>query len=457
MPIKVVGPLRSSNTSARSYLRHLIGAALRGSKLAGLVVALVAVLPDISISQSIVEPRVQESLIGFGAGDDTASRLAAFPPRNEPLQFRQSLESYYQNTLRRTPIGTAVDLEGSVVWTQEYLRYRLSGCDHADSATKVLSQIDGRSAPTECGGSVGFPPRNEALNFRANYLEAKYRDGLRRPFTSTYVDFEGDIVWMMEYFRYRLSGCSHDDASQKTFTQVAGGAAPATCQTMLAIWTSASQGWSSIAVTIGGRSVGTLTRFLEPGTATSCAAVDGARVVAVVQPGVVTFSARSDRGVTWSDSRTLTNGECRTVELTCTNRNCGSTTAAPPTTTPTVPPVTAPPSTGTYHVWGGATYSQYLGYFSCLFCTEFGSDSINNQFGTYGSRFSSTSMRNRFGQYGSQFSSVSACNQFAGNPPRVFNSNRTVYYGELTLNQFRSDAIRLTNYVSWLRNDVCND
>src|SRR6478752_77625 len=27
--------------------------------------------------------------------------LAAFPPRNEPLQFRQALESYYQNTLHR--------------------------------------------------------------------------------------------------------------------------------------------------------------------------------------------------------------------------------------------------------------------------------------------------------------------------------------------------------------------
>jgi len=106
-------------------------------------------------------------------------------------------------------------------------------------------------------------------------------------------------------------------------------------------------------------------------------------------------------------------------------------------------------------VWGGANYTQYLGLFTCVFCTEFAADSINNQFGSYGSQFSSTSIRNQFSTYGSQFSSYSPCNQFASNPPRVYNANRSVYYGELTINQFRPDAIKTATIVNWLNGDVC--
>jgi hypothetical protein len=108
-----------------------------------------------------------------------------------------------------------------------------------------------------------------------------------------------------------------------------------------------------------------------------------------------------------------------------------------------------------FYVWGGANHAQYLGFFTCVFCTEFDANSINNQFGIYGSQFSATSIRNQFSQYGSQFSNDSACDQFASNPPRVYNSNQSVYYGELTLNQFRSDAITTTGVVNWLAGSVC--
>jgi hypothetical protein len=106
-----------------------------------------------------------------------------------------------------------------------------------------------------------------------------------------------------------------------------------------------------------------------------------------------------------------------------------------------------------YHVWGGLGYTQYLGFFTCIFCQEFATNSINNQFGSYGSAFSSTSIRNEFSQYGSQFSSYSACNQFASNPPRVYNADGSIYYGELTINEFRSAAI--SGLISWLVLDVC--
>ena len=80
-------------------------------------------------------------------------------------------------------------------------------------------------------------------------------------------------------------------------------------------------------------------------------------------------------------------------------------------------------------------------------------NSINNEFGPYGNRFSSTSIRNEFSQYGSRFGTYSACNRFTSYPPRVFNQSKTVYYGELTLNEFTSDAI--SELVDWLEEDVC--
>ena len=74
--------------------------------------------------------------------------------------------------------------------------------------------------------AVGFPPRDEALEFRIQ-LEAKYRDGLRRDASSSFVDLEGDIVWTQEYLRYRVNGCGHGDALSRVFDQIDGqGIAP---------------------------------------------------------------------------------------------------------------------------------------------------------------------------------------------------------------------------------------
>jgi hypothetical protein len=71
-----------------------------------------------------------------------------FPPRDQALAFRQQLETFYQNTLRRSPIATAVDLEGDIVWTTEYYRFRTNGCGHGDAINKVFSEIDtGAVAP----------------------------------------------------------------------------------------------------------------------------------------------------------------------------------------------------------------------------------------------------------------------------------------------------------------------
>jgi hypothetical protein len=45
---------------------------------------------------------------------------------------------------------SAVDPEGGVIWTQEYLRYRVNQCDHPTAVQKVFSQIDGGGVAATC-------------------------------------------------------------------------------------------------------------------------------------------------------------------------------------------------------------------------------------------------------------------------------------------------------------------
>jgi hypothetical protein len=171
---------------------------------------------------------------------DTAG-VIAFPPRNEPYAFRQELERKYRDGMGRPPSSTYVDIEGDIVWTQEYLRYRVNQCDHAMALQKVLDQIDGRGIAPVCGtapsgGVVAFPPRNEPYAFRQE-LERKYRDGLGRSATSSYVDIEGAIVWTQEYLRYRVNQCGHVAATQKVLGQIDGeGIAPVCTAGLTGLW-----------------------------------------------------------------------------------------------------------------------------------------------------------------------------------------------------------------------------
>jgi hypothetical protein len=147
-----------------------------------------------------------------------------FPPRNDTLNFRVQLEAKYRNDLRRPVLATYADPEGSVVWTQEFLRYRMSECRVDQSIGRILAQIQGFGVQPVCGvasATPPFPPRDETYNFRLA-LETVYRDGLGRLPTPTAVDPEGDVVWITEYIRYRLSGCSNTDAINRVFRQIDG-------------------------------------------------------------------------------------------------------------------------------------------------------------------------------------------------------------------------------------------
>ena len=186
---------------------------------------------QISNLDHLVDDDVAGAQARYGASGGAGT--VSFPPRNESLDFRNQLDTKYRDGLGRRPLSTYVDNEGDIVWTQDYLRYRVNQCTHQQAIDRVMSQIDGGPIVGVCGaapaGQMQFPPRNESLDFRIQ-LEVKYRDGLKRSATSTSVDNEGDVVWTQEYLRYRVNGCGHAVAVQDVFAQIDGRAAPAVCR-----------------------------------------------------------------------------------------------------------------------------------------------------------------------------------------------------------------------------------
>ncbi len=171
------------------------------------------------------------SLYGSGGSGGVSSNVT-FPPRNEPNDFFQQLIALYRDRLRAPSVTTFVDPEGAVVWLSEYARYRVGLCDHSTSQSRVFSIIDSGVTTGVCAltptGAIPFPPRNEGLQFMIA-LDDKYRDDLRRPATSSFVDNEGAVVWVLEYFRYRLNRCGHGDATTRVFQQILGQGIQPTC------------------------------------------------------------------------------------------------------------------------------------------------------------------------------------------------------------------------------------
>ena len=80
-----------------------------------------------------------------------ADGVINFPPRNLSLDFLSALDTFYRDTLHETASDSYIDLEGKAVWLQEYLRYRVNGCDHQQAADRVFQQIRGEDIAPICG------------------------------------------------------------------------------------------------------------------------------------------------------------------------------------------------------------------------------------------------------------------------------------------------------------------
>ena len=168
----------------------------------------------------------------MGLGGIAGPMDVLFPSRADAFEFRNQLETKYQTGLGRSTSLTSVDREGEVVWTQEYIRYRVNGCDHPTATQRVMTQIDGNPPGGICAENrdfvILFPPRDQIFDFRRQ-LETKYQQSLARGPAPTFVDVEGSVVWTQEYLRYRVNECDHTSAVQKVMAQIDGGAVPATC------------------------------------------------------------------------------------------------------------------------------------------------------------------------------------------------------------------------------------
>lgn len=78
-------------------------------------------------------------------------------------------------------------------------------------------------------------------------------------------------------------------------------------------------------------------------------------------------------------------------------------------------------------------------YLGKLVTNEYDSDSIWNEYGTYGSKYQTKSIWNEYGAYGSQYQTTSAFNPYASKPPQIVTNSGTVI-GYLTANEFRPNS-----------------
>jgi hypothetical protein len=152
--------------------------------------------------------------------------LIAFPPRTDSFDFRRQLESKYQQ-FGRGASQSSVDAEGGVIWTQEYLRYRVNQCDHPTAVQKVFSQIDGGGVAATCF----VPPCVFTVSPKTQTIPA-----VGGTFTATITKASGDCAFFAESlaeFVTLVSGTTAGSATETATTLTyrvdpnPGGARPA--------------------------------------------------------------------------------------------------------------------------------------------------------------------------------------------------------------------------------------
>ena len=157
-----------------------------------------------------------------------------FPARNESFVFRNDLETKYATGLGRAAPGTFVDREGEIVWMQEYIRYRVNGCDHATAMARVAHADRRRRRRRHLLGA--------ARGRRA--LPAAQRDVRCAPHARDHLSADGTRLELARRSTRKAapSGspstcaiaptrCDHATAEQNVFSQIDGGPVPPTCAT----------------------------------------------------------------------------------------------------------------------------------------------------------------------------------------------------------------------------------
>lgn len=99
-----------------------------------------------------------------------------------------------------------------------------------------------------------------------------------------------------------------------------------------------------------------------------------------------------------------------------------------------------------------ANDGQFLGKLSL---NRSDSESISNQYGSFGSKYSSTSIFNQYGSYGSKYSSLSPFNQYSSTPPTIFLRGKK--YGFLSKNRYKSGkTVDPEQLLEWMKQNRLN-
>lgn len=79
--------------------------------------------------------------------------------------------------------------------------------------------------------------------------------------------------------------------------------------------------------------------------------------------------------------------------------------------------------------------NTYLGKIT----SEYDSDSIWNEYGTYGSEYSAKSIWNNYGTFGNEYNAYSPFNDYSSTPPMIIRNGKVIGY--LTINKYIHGAI----------------
>lgn len=110
----------------------------------------------------------------------------------------------------------------------------------------------------------------------------------------------------------------------------------------------------------------------------------------------------------------------------------------------------------TLYIYGGEDHDVYLGK---LNASKYDSESIWNEYGTYGSEYNTNSIWNEYGTYGSEYSSYSPFNSYASYPPVIVDAEGN-FYGYFTANKYKSKRANfelvkiICEYYELIREDV---
>jgi hypothetical protein len=201
--------------------------------------------------------------------------------------------------------------------------------------------------------------------------------------------------------------------------------------------TAQSIGTAIISATIDGRSGSALLQVtavaaasvtLSP-AAISMAAGELRLVVATVRDA--SGNILSGRQVDWFTSNsTIVDGSVSgdTAIITGLRSGTASVTVQVEGRTASIPVNVQAPSTNVCSLIAGASVIGDDGRYLGRFTNRYDSESVLNEYGSYGSRYATNSTNNDYGTYGSRYGSLSARNPYTSTPPIIVKSGVAIAY-----------------------------